>query len=315
MAEPVRPKGTRHERRRKAHSGVASSKAGVVLGAVVIFFVAFFPNFKPALDAVSQARFAPGDAWCESLDWLRESTPDPFNDPDFYYQCYQKPFKYPESAYGVIAWWDYGYWITRLGHRPTVCDPGGGASTDVANFLLSQDEAAANAIITRLKSKYVLIDYDVAMPKKFNAVATYIGKKEQDFYDVYFERDGKTFISRLRFYPEYYLATSTRLYFFDGEEAVPKGTPVMTYAEVVAPDGTPYKEIIGEQTFPTYNEAVAFLNSRTSGNHRIVGKHPLVSPIPLKKMENYKLVYSSRITTSLPPTARISGIKIFEYTK
>ncbi|GAG56502.1 unnamed protein product, partial [marine sediment metagenome] len=94
----------------------------VSLWVIVVFFLVFFPNIAPAIATAKQARFAPSDAWCSSLSWLKENTPDPFDNPDFYYELHQspssgEPYNYPESAYGVMAWWDYGYWITRIAHR------------------------------------------------------------------------------------------------------------------------------------------------------------------------------------------------------
>ena len=89
-----------------------------------------------------QPRYAPPDAWMESLTWLREYTDEPFGDSDFYYARYDRPFDYSAypDAYGVTAWWDYGYWIVRIGQRPPSQNPGG-AIPSVAEFFLAQDES------------------------------------------------------------------------------------------------------------------------------------------------------------------------------
>jgi len=63
-----------------------------------------------------------------SLTWLRENTQDPFGNPNFYYELREplppgESYDYPESAYGVMAWWDYGYWISRIAHRLPNANP------------------------------------------------------------------------------------------------------------------------------------------------------------------------------------------------
>ena len=113
--------------KKKKHQSAASRSSNwlnIGLAIVVVFFLFFFPNFTPAQDTAKNPAFALSDGWCESLSWMKDNTPDPFGDPDFYYASYATPFRYPETAYGVTAWWDYGYAITRTGHRPPNCHPG-----------------------------------------------------------------------------------------------------------------------------------------------------------------------------------------------
>ena len=50
------------------------------------------------------------------MTWLREQTPDPFDRADLYHRNLTPPsdgaFDYPDGAYGVLGWWDYGSSIT-----------------------------------------------------------------------------------------------------------------------------------------------------------------------------------------------------------
>jgi len=65
------------------------------------------------------------DDWYDALTWMRNNTPDPGVD---YYTTYELNettgrYNYPESAYGVMSWWDYGHIITFIGHRIPNANP------------------------------------------------------------------------------------------------------------------------------------------------------------------------------------------------
>jgi len=65
----------------------------ISLWVVVVFFLVFFPNIAPATTTASRAQFAPSDGWVSSLSWMKENTPEPFGDPDLYYQL-ETSYKY-----------------------------------------------------------------------------------------------------------------------------------------------------------------------------------------------------------------------------
>ena len=210
-----------------------------VIGAgIAIFFLVFFPSICPAhgfsfgkLEAcASRGPVAVDPDWYSALVWLRNNTTEPFGDPDYYYQLYQLPprashgfedYDYPETAYGIMSWWDYGHWITRIGRRIPVANPFQQAAPIAGKFLTSTDETVANQIMDELGAKYVMIDY--AMPLlKFYAMVTWAGKNESDFYDIYYVPMGGGMLQPVRlFYPSYYNSTVVRLYNFDGEAVVP----------------------------------------------------------------------------------------------
>jgi len=321
-AKPVEMSGAMQRERDKVKKrGITARHIYMAFGVIVVFFLSFFPNIGPAIATASQARFAPSDAWCESLTWMRDNTPEPFGDPGFYYQLYEPPppgerYSYPESAYGVVAWWDYGYWITRLGHRMPIANPGGGASGTVAQIFVAQDEAAANKIMDDqgAGSRYLIVDYST-VTGKFYAVATLIGSNQSEFYDVYYlPQDGMLKPVTL-FYPEYYRSLAIRLYNFDGKQVTPQSSMVISYQEKVSQEGITYKEITGVQPFPSYEEAEAYVASQESGSYRIVGNSLFTSPVPLEALEHYKLVYSSPSSIIQPGLGPIPEVKIFEYAR
>ncbi|MFC1932888.1 oligosaccharyl transferase, archaeosortase A system-associated [Chloroflexota bacterium] len=339
--------------RRSFH--ITIKQVNMALAVLLIFFVVFSPNFlfptpgKSLVAGASKARYAPSDAWCSSLLWLRENTPDPFGDPDFYYHLetshkysslstlkknipnpsgdpdfyYQLEgsYKYPESAYGVMAWWDYGNWITRIAHRIPNANPGQepGAVTRVASFFTSQDENSANEIAQELHSSYVMIDYETAYidpqtaSSKFWAIALWAGREQSEFADVYLEPEQGYFVAKLYFHPEYYRSLAIRLYNFDGKAVIPENTVVISYQEQTDQQGNIYKVITSTEQFDSYEEAEAYLLSQESANCKIVSDNPLVSPVPLEELKPYKLIHNSESSLMLSDGRTMPAVKIFEY--
>lgn len=96
--------------------------------------------------------------WHDALTWMKDNTPDPGLD---YYAIYEKPkngtYPYPDTAYGVMSWWDYGHIITYWGHRIPNANPfqagiGGGSShaPGASTFLIAPTEEKANEVLDKL---------------------------------------------------------------------------------------------------------------------------------------------------------------------
>lgn len=313
-------KKIKHKDKQRSRPRSAASRANMVLGVLVVFFLSFFPNIGGAINTASQAAYAPSDAWCEALSWMRDNTAEPFGNPQFYYELYppqpqNKRYDYPRSAYGVTAWWDYGYWVTRIGRRIPTANPGVSHRGE-AYLFTAQDEDSANKILKdRWGSKYVIVDYAIAMtmPGKFYAVAKLSGNDLERFCEVYYQPEGAMAKPVLLYYPEYYRSLVVRLYNFDGKRVIPRSSTVISYEERVSRDGQHYKEITDAKSFPSYEAADAYIVSQKSGNYRIVNPNPFESPVPLQGLEHYKLVYSSKGSKMMPSGGSISEVKIFEY--
>ena len=313
---------TKRKSKPKRREGSRSGRRVIMaLGVIAVFFLIFFPNIGRAIETASSPVFAPSDAWYESLSWLKDNSPDPFGNPDFYYELYKPPppgktYAYPETAYGVTAWWDYGYWITRIGHRIPTSNPGTGHMGE-ASIFTAQDEASADEILDRWGSKYVIVDNAIAtvFGGKFQALATLSGNGPDKFYGVYYQINGNTLEPVLLFYPEYYSSLVVRLYNFDGSKVIPKSSIVISYQEKVSTDGQPYKQITSAKSFPSYEEAETYVSGQKSSNYRIVSSDPFASPVPLQALEHYRLVYSSKGSKVMPHGGFVSEVKIFEYHK
>ncbi len=312
------------------------------LGVIAIFFLVFFPNIAPARLTANQVPYAPSDAWCSSLSWLKENTPEPFGDPDFYYhletnnkyrslywmQKYEhyvpsdpdsyegnyQIYPYPESAYGVMAWWDYGYWITRIAHRIPNANPSQdrGPIISVASFFTSQDENSANEITQELGTSYIIIDFETTY-SKFYAIALWAGREQTEYSDVYYVLQENQLRQVQLYYPEYYRSLSARLYNFDGKAVTPESIVVISYEEKLSQEGEPIKVITSAEQFESYEEAEAYLLSQESANYKIVGTNPFISPVPLEALEHYKLIHSSESSVAISDVLTVPAVKIFEY--
>ena len=270
---------------------------------IALFFLAFFPNLTTAID-LAKNPWSIDDDMHASLVWLRENTPEPFGDPDFYYARYHSPpsgedYAYPASAYGIMNWWDHGHWITAIAHRIPISNPFQVGAPEAGSFFTARDEASANEIMNNLGCKYVIVDNDMPILKLGN-MSTWADKDYEQFIATYIQRgqDGELHKGHIP-QPGYYESMAVRLYFFNGLAAVPDYTPVISYTW--REDGD--RVITGIERFDTYEEAVEYIESQDGSNLQIVGDSLSRSPIPLEPLEHYQLIYDS-------PSHRV---KIFEY--
>jgi asparagine N-glycosylation enzyme membrane subunit Stt3 len=320
----VREGGTR-DRKKEIHRqkpGVSIYVINIVVASLAVFFLVFFPNIVKATEMTTteEAAYSPTDAWISSLLWMKDNTPDPFGDPDAYYRLYEPPppgesFPYPASAYGVTSWWDYGYWITRIAHRLPSANPGQDPARilNVANLFLSRDEESARALLEKMGTSYVVIDYPTVR-SKYWAVITWAGQAETQYYDIFYvPYEGKLQPAQF-FMPAYYQTLAVRLYNFDGEAVTEVKTVVITYENKKDPQGMSYKQVTDAKEFSSYQEALDYAASQESGNHMIVGISPLLSPIPLEAVPDFRLVHASEEGTSLQNVGFVPEVKIFEYT-
>ena len=303
------------EPRRSIRSYISAGYALVAIVAIILLLSVFLPNIS-AMRTLSENTYGPDEYWHSALLWMKEKTPDPFEDPDFYYELYEAPagdvYDYPESAYGVMAWYHRGYWITSIAHRIPNTNPGTDISS-AAQFFTAQDESSANEVLDNLGSKYVIIDLGLAS-REYEAVVITAGKSALQFHEIYYQRTHEGKLNPKKYYyPDYYQAMFARLYNFNAEAAVPhNSTTVISYKEISF-FGQQVKEITGTQTFATYENAQEYLESKTAPNYRIVSESPFISPIPLEALEHYKVVHRSDPEAVEGEEELISYIKIFEY--
>lgn len=126
----------------------------------------------------------PSDAWCETLTWIEGNTPK-------------------DSL--ILAWWDYGYWIQRVGERKTYVNPGQDVAriAKTANMFLSPTDGNS------VNADYLILDYSTVTNKLWS-ITMWADKPAKHFYGFTFG-----FPRTKVYYPEYYNSLMARLY-FDG---------------------------------------------------------------------------------------------------
>jgi len=313
----------RKKAREKEKPGTFMQPRGVWIRTIVvgiaIFFLVFFPNIG-GVGTFASSPFLMGQmleqGWYSSLLWLRDNSPEPFDDPDFYYEIYptRADFEYPETAYGVMSWWDYGYFIMQIAHRIPNSNPMQAGAARAGQFFIAQDADSVNELIDRYKlaSKYVMIDH--TMPTtKFYAMAEWAGSNVEDFRGIYYQRmqDG-TLMPIVLYYPTYYQSIVVRLYNFDGKTVVPNETTVISYQEKLTIEGEEYNEITNVWFFSTYEEAESFIAGQATDNYRIVSASPFDSPVPLEELNSYELVHESNARIGMG-NITVPAVKIFEF--
>ncbi|MDX1745180.1 MAG: oligosaccharyl transferase, archaeosortase A system-associated, partial [Halobacteriales archaeon] len=180
---------------------------------VIIVVVAVAPGTVVAVGGTSPPVWQTAErlggtntAWQDELAWVNDNTPPV---PMDYYGRYDRPddgdFAYPDGAYGVMSWWDYGHWITYTGQRIPAANPFQEGPRPASAYLLAENETRANLILEALPSResrgefhemstaelratvdaqspqqagedvrYVVIDDQMAAGK-FSAIATWTG--------------------------------------------------------------------------------------------------------------------------------------------
>jgi dolichyl-diphosphooligosaccharide--protein glycosyltransferase len=137
----------------------------------LILIIAFLPQGSSPIEISTQTtqHGVKGEGfyeWHAALTWMRNNTPDPELD---YYGTYKRPiggekYSYPEKAYGVMSWWDYGHIITYWAHRIPNANPfqsgiGGGDPNSpeynprpwgAAPFLVAPTEDEATNVLYKL---------------------------------------------------------------------------------------------------------------------------------------------------------------------
>jgi len=152
-------------------------------------------NRMPTPAWVEGANTGPGSVtqWDGSLQWMNDETPTPgelegANNPMELYGTYERPpdddFEYPEGAYGVQSWWDYGHWITTRAERIPNANPFQQNAGSAADYLLAPSEEASSDVLASQSTegentRYVMVDSQMASPTaKFGAPVTFYSGNE-----------------------------------------------------------------------------------------------------------------------------------------
>ena len=156
-----------------------------VMVVCVICLVAIIPNIQVA--TARRGYFSPSDAWCSTMTWVKENT---------------------RGDSIILSWWDYGFWISRIGQREAYVNPGQDPKriAETARLFLSPDGK------TSINHDYIILDQSITTGK-FWAVILWADLPEEDFYEWVPVQGGAQII----FHPKYYQSLAVRLYNFNGQ--------------------------------------------------------------------------------------------------
>ncbi len=272
-----------------------------VFAVVIIIAVAFVG--MSTVTAVSTASVY-GEAggtekdWITSCEWLVDGTPETGVD---YYTLYdEEGFEYPEEAYGIMSWWDYGHYITTIGERIPNSNPfqaGVAGEYGAAEVLTATDEDEVVEKLDYLGTKYVMTDYQMA-GGKFGAMAIWADGNTDSFYTYLLQQGQNGQYSVVTAQTEdYYNTLTVRLQNFDGSYTE-AGSVVLALTDSSA--GYGYPVITYTKSYANADDAWKAANEYNSQTaNTAAGKYAYVISLP------------TEVTDSFDPNADVAALKHF----
>ena len=305
---------------------VITSNIKVILAAILIFLLIIQPSYSWS-KVYSQSAGGPDSDWLTSTAWLQNNTPSPGMN---LYEKYQHPaggnYVYPDTAYGIMSWWDYGHLIEYVGHRIPNANPFqqgiGSVTKNVSGsspFFLAENESQAERVLAALdlnrskymNTKYVMIDQPMAVGK-FHAMAAWSSIPYSKYVAGVYQQQGDSWVPVQIWRESYFKSMAARMYFFDGTETAGDMGVGLAYRPMDAENGITVT-VLTEAPMITKNrtELEAFINeSRSKGdNAEIAAMSPANAAFPLEALQHYRLVHESENTI----TNGQKFVKIFEH--
>jgi dolichyl-diphosphooligosaccharide--protein glycosyltransferase len=287
--------------RKKEHVSAGTT----LLIVVCIAVVAFIPLTRTGVVTTHSARIS--DSWNEALSWMKFNTKEPISEG--YDKLYNNDYRYPDTVYGVLSWWDYGYWIIRESQRVTYSDPGGGNRRYAGWSLTSDNITEIEESMRALKVKYIIIDSEM-VTGKFYSMVRHASAQEEDYFSQASIGKNKMgeYQNSLFLKSSYYESLAVRLYNFDAREIKSRGCPVFNYV-----DYNGFMEIREARDFPDMKTAEQYVADQVDGKYMIAGTSPYNSIVSLPSLDHFRLVFSSRESIDIGNGQTTSNVKIFEF--
>ncbi|MDD2835391.1 MAG: oligosaccharyl transferase, archaeosortase A system-associated [Methanothrix sp.] len=304
-----------------------TSNLKIILAAILIFSFIILPSLSWSI-VYAQSTVGPNSDWLTSTAWLQNNTPSPGMD---LYDKYERPvgdkYAYPDAAYGIMSWWDYGHLIENIGHRIPNANPFqqgiGSVTKNVAGsspFFLAENESQAEKVLAALdlnrskymNTKYVMIDQLMAV-SKFHAIAAWSSLPFIKYTGGVYQQQGEQWVPVQIWRESYFKSMAARMYFFDGTETAGDMGVGLAYRARDAGNGVTVP-VLTEAPKITKNrtELEAFINESRRGGDiaEIAAMSPANPAFPLNALQHYRLVHESE-------TAATSNgqkfVKIFEH--
>jgi len=282
-----------------------------------IFVLFLLATSLPAAIHQAGVNNGPDADWSAALIWLRVNSPEPMGDAAAWQRLWPRlrpgeTFRYPDSAYGVLTWWDFGDWVSAIAHRLPTTNGNQTNADKIAAFLTDTSPSTAHSQLQALGARYVVLD-PLTLTGFWHAIVNW-GSGENGLYrkQVYGTGRGKALVPVIIYLPEYYRSMAARLYMFDG-----KATPtrsqisVFTTRHGLTTSGKEYEGLISVRTFPTDQKAWQYMEANSGETMTLGSTDPTVSCVDLEDLPWIRRVFASA-ATPLQSRSKPRAVKIFE---
>jgi dolichyl-diphosphooligosaccharide--protein glycosyltransferase len=287
------------------------------------------PDFVPAYSTANSNVFSMNGDWREALEWMNAKTPATGMDMKKIYSS--QNFTYPEQAYGVMSWWDYGHLITLIAERMPNANPfqeGVAGPTGAAAYFMATNESDADKILDTLKTRFVVTDIEMDI-SKFWAMSTWYNSTAgvTPYQPTLLSSTSTTSTSYQAVSinnQQYYMTMIARLHTFDGSMTDPTTAYYIEYKDAAAAK-TSYPVITraeSQNATEAKKNADAYNLRAAAGMHAMVGNPNNFLPAEqVTALQHYRLVHESPSNgaqslmgtqTGIPD---IKYVKVFEYVK
>ena len=287
------------------------------------------PDFVPAYSTANSNVFSMNGDWREALEWMNAKTPDTGMDIKKIYD--PQNFTYPQQAYGVMSWWDYGHLIIFIAQRMPNANPfqeGVAGPTGAAAYFMATNESDADHILDTLKTRFVVTDIEMDV-SKFWAMSTWFNSTAgiTPYQTTLLTTTSTTSTSYQAVTinnQKYYMTMIARLHTFDGSMTDPTTAYYIEYKDAASAK-TSYPVITRAES---QNATEAKKNADAYNLHAPAGMHAMIGNpnnfLPAEQvsaLQHYRLVHESPSNgaQSLMGTQAgvpdIKYVKVFEYVK
>jgi len=287
----------------------------LLIAVVLIFLLIIYPSLSMS-GMYARSAGGPDADWLTSTRWLQNNTPSPGME---LYQKYERPaegkFAYPDTAYGIMSWWDYGHLIEVVGHRLPNANPFqqgiGSATKDIPGsspFFLAENESRAEEVLAAIdlnrspymNTKYVMIDQPMAVGK-FHAMAAWSSISTSRYMAGVYQQQGDQLVPVQIWREPYFNTITARLYFFDGSETAGESGVGLSYQGRQVAEGVTVPVLTQAPKITTNrSELLAFVEERKNSGDlaEIAAMTPTNPAFPMPALQHYRLVHESESTVT-----------------
>jgi len=255
-----------------------------------------------------------------ALEWLRKNTPEPFANSAVWAKYYPRqasraaPADAP--AWGVIAWWDWGYAVEELARRVPM---GNGTQIGAKKTAWFFTETAAESAVSWLRqigARYVLIDPPMALfagqnVSRFPVAVRIAGRDLSRYFRVLIRSTPEGPRALPVYLPDYYRTMAARLFLSDGAATSGSGPWLFITEPRASRAGTPMETISWARRFVSESEAGTYMRAHPIERFIMGCIDPGVSCFELPAIKGLRRVFSSDpLPISHERTVR--AVKIFE---